>query len=397
MSQIQQFTLEKVNGNASLEIVNSKGKSFTFEFACLELPKIDFGNNSVEQPGAVELRSFLRNSLSDPFTINLFDGNSLLSSTGSQNKSTSSNSKSKIVLQGALIIDDKNLGLTLIERGLAKVKEQGPNSSLKELWRIYDTHLKKILKNGQTIPKYAPRKFRFHKESFNLREEHSLIGLKLTGIVENIINSTLYEVYIPASNPSPNEEGQLLRENKVFTVTPAYIEPSLHGLELNDVIQEMLRKNLLGENVTLKILGFKSTNSGERVAQCFITINDMPNAGDLNKKLISQGFASIMDEAYLNLEPEDYEEYFKLENKARENRLGIWKQYLDFFTISNRKKEHSGHICEVISGSIVKIFLPATGEILKWKISFIMAPMKTQYYGFEAREFIRKNFISNFS
>lgn len=125
--------------------------------------------------------------------------------------------------------------------------------------------------------------------------------------------------------------------------------------------------------------------------------------GNIAEKLLSEGFAKCVDWSMRNIKS-DSQKLYAAEKRAKENRLGRWKDY----TPPESQGEFSGVVVEIASADSV-IVKTSTGETKKVFLSSIRPPRKSANddvkpgvktrplydipYMFEAREFLRKKLI----
>lgn len=271
---------------------------------------------------------------------------------------------------GNAFVDGQDLGLTLLEAGLARLdlNAKFPDSYSKAEAKAKGKKLGLFGATLTTIP-----------EEFleNAKLPRDKLKVKMPALVEDIAISA-FTVYIPSFNRMAKLS---LADIKVNTISYRNVQEYKHSLD-----------DLLNHNAcNIELTGWEN--------DAFIGNIHPSDNSNLKAKILSEGFAKLNQTSITTLDVATFRVLKEAMESAQRENLRVWKDFKA--PASKTSKEEStflAKVLEVHSGDSLSVESMNTGAVSRVFLANVRAPSfgnlrsteDRKPYAFEAREFLRK-------
>ena len=328
--------------------------------------------NTKEEPFAFEAREFLRNKVIG--------------------KQVFFYTENKIADRefGRIILDDEDLGESLLAQGYARFNEDvkpqpvGLDRYNKAADKAYDAK-RGVYSDDQALLTSKTRKLNKIEDPAGFLEKHK--GKAYKGIVEEFRNS-LFNIYLPEV------------DSIIKLALQSLIIPNM-GPKASQDIRCFIDTNFLQRDVEVSLIGFD-----ERAGFFVGNVKSVQNPNyNLIRELLKEGYARLNSEAYKLLEPVDHKAGKQAQDEAQKQKLRVWSTYdnekKSTSSTQDRDEEYQGRVVEVHSGDSLTVENLKNGEQYRVYLANVRAPALgnpkrnelPKPWAWEAKEFVRNQTI----
>jgi len=371
--------------------VNGPPPEKIISFSNVEAPKLGTqADPSREEPFALQSRDYLRKLLVGKEVSYEIDY------TTNTNKRDFGSISIPKVIEG-----ETNITRIMVKRGLLKVRKNDRNASeeheyLTQLEQEAQKQHKGLwAKNANAGKREVSWKVEDPKAFYNKYK-----GKKLEGVIEQVRDGSTVRVAVKIPDQLvPTYQYIVLMISGVRAPIYRKNVPNVEDLvePYSEESKYFVETRILQSDVKIVIENFLS-NSGNFIGSI------LHPRGNIAEVLLLEGLARVNDQTLMGVTGCDILKLREAENKAKEKKLRIWKDFVSKDKNLGPDSNFTGQVVRIISGDMIVVQNPLNGKEKKVTLSSIRKPPQDKPqatgrnaqesgYAYEAKEFLRKKLI----
>ncbi|OUM69319.1 hypothetical protein PIROE2DRAFT_67984 [Piromyces sp. E2] len=370
--------------------VNGPPPEKIISFSNVEAPKLGTqADPSREEPFALQSRDYLRKLLVGKEVSYEIDY------TTNTNKRDFGSISIPKVIEG-----ETNITRIMVKRGLLKVRKNDRNASEEHeyLTQLEQEAMKQHkgiwAKNANAGKREVSWKVEDTKAFFNKYK-----GKKLEGVIEQVRDGSTVRVAVKIPDQLvPTYQYIVLMISGVRAPIYRKNVPNVEDLvePYSEEAKYFVETRILQSDVKIVIETY--SNSGNFIGSI------LHPRGNIAEVLLLEGLARVNDATLMDVTGCDILKLREAENKAKEKKLRIWKNFVSKDKNFGPDSNFTGQVIRIISGDMIVVQNPLNGKEKKISLSSIRKPPQDKPqatgrnaqesgYAYEAKEFLRKKLI----
>lgn len=277
---------------------------------------------------------------------------------------------------GHILFNGQNVALKMLSEGLLYLSRKVEDKHNPPDYAQYQTTFEDARERGIGIhggSSIVPEKIQF-KDSNDLKKKFN--DQIIHGFIDNLTPELRMEIFVHEVLETVKCEFAGI----VFTII---------GSAFAKKLKSFFFKKLFNRDMSFKIQAV--TKDG------IIRIQEINLESSWIKTLLTSGYGDVSSDATTEIDTATYNKYLEWVSEAKTKQVGFWTAG----TSKASAKMFNSPLIEAVSGDIVVVKNPTSGEVIRLNLSNIKAPKLGSYarnvsgdpYGFEAKEYLRKKFV----